>query len=258
MRDRMVDIAMPEGAMNTFICQPEGPGPFPAVVIYMDFWGFREELFDLVRRVASVGYYCIMPNFYYRQGKKVSHAFYDDKGRMISFETLDEERQKIALEPLSNLSNAMVVRDTQSLLDFMFSGEPVRRGAIGSMGYCMGGRHVLCVSGHFPEFFRAGASLHGTNLILDQHDSPHHLADKFRGELYCGFAETDPYARPEIIRQLSAIMAKCPLVDYRYEIHKGADHGYALPDRDVFHKQGANRDWELILAMFRRQLPPVP
>jgi carboxymethylenebutenolidase len=257
MIDRLIDVATPEGPMDTFIAHPEGNGPFPAVVIYMDFWGFREELFDIVRRVATVGYYCIMPNFYHRQGK-VRTAFYDNNGRMISFEALDEERAKIALEPLNKLSNAMVVRDTKALLDFMHGGEPVRRGAIGSIGYCMGGRHVLCAAGNFPDFFRAGASLHGTNIILDQEDSPHHLADKFRGELYCGFAETDPFARPEIIRRMGEIMSRCPHVHYHHEIHKGADHGYALPDRDVFHKQGANRDWELIFAMFRRQLPPFP
>ena len=37
-------------------------------------------------------------------------------------------------------------------------------------------------------------------------------------------------------------------------VHRDADHGYALPDRDVFDKQAANRDWERIFAMFRRQL----
>ena len=42
---------------------------------------------------------------------------------------------------------------------------------------------------------------------------------------------------------------------YFYELHQGAHHGYALPDRDVFDKRFANRDWELIFAMFRRQLP---
>jgi carboxymethylenebutenolidase len=177
---------------------------------------------------------------------------------MISFEALDEERAKIALEPLNKLSNDMVVRDVDALVKFMHEGdEPVRRGAIGSIGYCMGGRHVLCAAGHFPELFRAGASLHGTNIILDRHDSPHRLAKKFRGEIYCGFAETDPYARPEIIRGMAEIMNDCSYVHYHYEVHKGADHGYALPDRDVFHKPAANRDWELIFAMFRRQVPPV-
>ena len=80
---------------------------------------------------------------------------------------------------------------------------------------------------------------------------------KFRGELYCGYAETDPYAGPETIRRMSEIMKGCPYVHYFYEVHKGSGHGYALPDRDIFHKAGANRDWELIFAMFRRQLPPL-
>ncbi len=257
MIDRLIDIATPEGLMDTFIAHPHGKGPFPAVVIYMDFWGFREELFDVVRRVAAVGYYCIMPNLYHRQGK-VRTAFYDENGKMISLEALDEARAKVALEPLTKLSNAMVVRDTKAILGFMYEGEePVRRGAIGSIGYCMGGRYVLCAAGAFPDFFRAGASLHGTNMILDQEDSPHHLADKFRGELYCGYAETDPYAGPDTIRRMSEIMKACPYVHYHYEVHKGAGHGYALPDRDIFHKPGANRDWELIFAMFRRQLPPL-
>jgi carboxymethylenebutenolidase len=37
-------------------------------------------------------------------------------------------------------------------------------------------------------------------------------------------------------------------------VHPGADHGYPLPDRDVFDKRAANRDWEIIFAMFRRCL----
>ena len=78
-----------------------------------------------------------------------------------------------------------------------------------------------------------------------------HEGDLFAVGLFIG-------ARPELIKRMGEIMKDCPLVHYHHEIHKGADHGYALPDRDVFHKQGANRDWELIFAMFRRQLPPAP
>jgi carboxymethylenebutenolidase len=36
----------------------------------------------------------------------------------------------------------------------------------------------------------------------------------------------------------------------------GAVHGYGLPERDMHHKQAANRDWEAIFAMFHRQMPP--
>jgi len=114
---------------------------------------------------------------------------------------------------------------------------------------------VLCVAGHFPEQIAASASLHGTSLISDAPDSPHHLAKYFRGELYCGFAEMDPYAPLSMVKELEALLRPCP-VDYRYAIHEGAQHGYALPNRDIFDPHGAARDWEQIFAMFHRRIPP--
>jgi hypothetical protein len=149
----------------------------------------------------------------------------------------------------------MVIEDTGALIQFIDrGGEPVRPGGIGSIGYCMGGRHVLCVTGAYPDRFAAGASLHGTALISDRADSPHRLAHRFRGELYCGFAEHDPHAPPTMIKELGDLLNRCP-VTYRHEFHSGTEHGYALPNRDIHDKHAGNRDWELIFAMFRRQLP---
>ena len=42
MRERTVAIPTQAGQMETFITHPNEGGPFPAVVIYMDFWGVRE------------------------------------------------------------------------------------------------------------------------------------------------------------------------------------------------------------------------
>ena len=175
---------------------------------------------------------------------------------MISLEALDEARQKIALAPLTRLSNAMVVRDTKAVLDFMYSGsEPVRRGAIGSIGYCMGGRHVMRVAAEFPDRITASASLHGTLLVSAKPDSAHLTAHRIRGEFYCGFAEHDDDAPPatiaEVARRMEAADAR-----YRHEVHPGAVHGYSLPDRDIHDRQATGRDWELIFAMFQRQIPP--
>jgi carboxymethylenebutenolidase len=255
MRERTVVVPTEDGQMETFITHPEDGGPFPAVVLYMDFWGVREELFDIARRVGTVGYYCVVPDLYYRQGR-VRHAWYDENGRMISAHRLDPERRRQALGPLERLSNAMVIADTGALLRFIDGGEPARPGGVGSLGYCMGGRHVLCAAGAYPERFIAGASLHGTLLVSDREDSPHRHAGQFRGELYCGFAEHDPHAAPALIAELGEILARSP-VAYRHEFHDGAEHGYALPDRDIYNKRAANRDWELIFAMFRRQISPT-
>jgi carboxymethylenebutenolidase len=254
MNERFVEIPTPSGLMETFVTHPEQDGLFPPVIVYMDIWGVREELFEIARRVGTVGYYCMVPDLYYRQGK-IRHEFRDAQNRMISLHALDGERRQRVVAPGRRLSNQMVVDDTGAILDFLGRGEPVRPGAVGSIGYCMGGRHVLCAAGHFPERMTAGASLHGTSLISDAPDSPHHLAKEFRGELYCGFAEMDPYAPLSMVKELEALLRPCP-VDYRYAIHEGAQHGYALPNRDIFDAHGAARDWEQIFAMFHRQIPP--
>ena len=252
MIERTVKVATSDGNIETFITHPAGSGPFPAVVLYMDVWGLREELFDVARRIATTGYYCMVPDFYYRFGR-VRHEFRDDNNRMISMEKLDLARKEKVRAPMLKLADAMVVDDTGALLKFMDAGEPVRAGAVGSIGYCMGGRHVFRVAGNFPHRFRASASLHGTRLVTDSPDSPHLTAMKASGELYCGFAEHDPFAAPPTVEVITETM-RTASVKFSCELHKGAEHGYALPDRDIHDKQAANRDWELMFAMWRRQL----
>jgi carboxymethylenebutenolidase len=69
MRERTVVVPTEDGQMETFITHPEDGGPFPAVVLYMDFWGVREELFDIACRVGTVGYYCVVPDLYTDRGE---------------------------------------------------------------------------------------------------------------------------------------------------------------------------------------------
>ena len=252
MHEKIVDIATADGRMETFIVHPEAGGPFAPVVLYMDVWGLREELYDIARKVAVVGYYVLLPDLYYRQGR-IRHQWRDADGKMISMHNLDPERREQVRAPLQRLSDAMVVADSGALLDFIDHREPARPGPVGSIGYCMGGRHVICVAAAHPERFIAAASLHGTQLVTDRETSPHRLAPLLRGELYCGFAEKDPNATPPIRAALAAAFDGRP-VDYHVALHEGAEHGYALPDRDIHDKAAANRDWELIFAMFRRRL----
>src|SRR5262245_7087722 len=191
--------------METFVSHPEQGGPFPPVVFYMDIWGVREELYDLARRVATVGYYCMVPDFYYRQGK-VRTTFINDKGERISLNRLSKEDQAKALAPASKLSDAMVLDDTGAILRFLREGgEPVKASAVGSIGYCMGGRHVMAAAVQYPDHFKASASLHGTSLISDKPDSPHLRLAEVRGELYCGFGERDPFTPPPMVQQLAEL-----------------------------------------------------
>jgi carboxymethylenebutenolidase len=253
MIEKFVDIPTAAGSMDAFVTYPEAPQRYPAVLILMDIWGLREELFDVARRIATCGYYCILPNTYYRQGK-VRFEYRNDKGQMKSIETLPHDVQESLRDHMRALTDAMVVEDSRFILDFL-ADEPAHTGTVGILGYCMGGRHALAVAGNCPAQFRATASLHGTRLVTPGPDSVHRLAENFRGEIYCGFAEHDSLAPPATIEALATALKDQPGLRYDYEVHAGTDHGYSLPDRDIFHKRAANRDWELIFSMFRRMLP---
>src|SRR6202012_1769435 len=117
MIDRMVEVPTKDGTMETFIAHPRGNGPHPAVVVYMDIWGVREELFDIARNVASVGYYVMVPDLYYRQGKIRDRNFFNADGRTVSFEALDDTLRQYALAPAMKTSDAMTTADTGALID---------------------------------------------------------------------------------------------------------------------------------------------
>ena len=125
MHEKTIDIPTADGRMETFITHPEEGGPFAPVVVYMDVWGLREELYDIARKIAVVGYYVLLPDLYYRWGR-IRHQWRDADGRMISMHNLDPERQAQVRAPLQKLSDAMVVADSGAILGFIDRGEPVR------------------------------------------------------------------------------------------------------------------------------------
>ena len=53
MPEQQIDIETEDGIMPTFTCWPDGEGPWPAIVFYMDAPAIREELYDMARRMAE-------------------------------------------------------------------------------------------------------------------------------------------------------------------------------------------------------------
>src|SRR5262245_48802092 len=252
MKEHFADIATQAGTMPTFVVHPEQGGPFPAVIVYMDFWGVREELRDIARSLARAGFCCLLPDLYYRQGA-ILNEIRDRQGKMTSLSRLDEAARAKVLAPLRRFSDAEAMGDTQAVLRFLVADEVAGAGPKGCVGFCLGGRLALRAAAAFPEHFKAAASLHGSALVSDHANSPHRLAAKLQGEIYCGFAAHDPYTSPTTIDDLATAM-KASAARYGYQVHAGTEHGYALPDRDIYDQAAAQRDWDSILAMFHRQL----
>src|SRR5215831_7344995 len=73
MIEKTLDIPTKDGAVETFICHPERAAS-PPVLFLMDAPGIRDELYDMTRRLAAVGYYVLLPNLYYRAGKDAKYG----------------------------------------------------------------------------------------------------------------------------------------------------------------------------------------
>jgi carboxymethylenebutenolidase len=247
MQESVVDIATLDGAMNTYIFRPDGDGPFPVVIHYMDSVGVREELSDMCRRLATVGYYVIMPNLYYRLARSVDL----DANRLS--DPAYEDRIALLWKLNRSLTNTMVEQDTQSLFDFLDGDPAARNGKLGVVGYCMSGRFVFRVAGAFPDRIAASASVYGARLISDQPDSAHLLASRIEGEMYFACAEHDHYITGETIAQLRRIIEETGIKG-SIEFYPEAEHGFAFPSRRLYHKSSSERHWERLFAMFRRNL----
>ena len=241
MLEQETDIQTTDGLVNTFITHPEEGGPFPVVLFLMDAPGKREELHDMARRIATTGYYVMLPNLYYRRTKQ----FVIDG---------TPESRKVMVGHMDSLTNRMVVEDCQALLNWAADQPAAGEGPVGTVGYCMSGPFAFAAAAQLNSRIKAAASFHGVRLFVDTEDSPHLDARDITGELYIGCAETDDWAPPEMINGLDAYLKETG-IRYRIEWYKGTEHGFVFPLRDgKYHKAAAERHWERLHALFERNL----
>jgi len=244
MLDQHINIETSDGIMNTFITCPEENGPFPIVLFLMDAPGKREELHDMARRIATTGYYVMLPNLYYRRTSEfVVEATIESRDNMYNH--------------MNSLTKQMVVDDCKNLLTYADEQSETSSGPAAVIGYCMSGPFAFAAATKLPDRIKAAASFHGIRLFVDTPDSPHLEADKINGELYIGCAETDEWAPTEMIENLDQHL-KNTGIKYRIEWYPGSEHGFVFPDRgEKYHKVSAERHWERIHGLLARNLKNI-
>ena len=244
MIDQQIEIATKDGHTTTFISHPERGGPFPIIIFYMDAPAIREELRDMARRLATSGYYVMLPNMYYRQGVM-------ELGPLPADPKSPERKRMFAL--MHSLTIPLIMGDTKALLDFAATQPAASKGPIGTVGYCMSGQYAINAATHFPERVKAAASIYGVALATDKPDSPHLAGQKTKAELYFGCAETDVYAPMETVEKVRRSMkADAPMRKSRSI--PATHHGFAFPKRPVYNRDAAERHWERLFALYRRNL----
>lgn len=240
MIERNIDIDTPQGKMQTFMVRPDGDGPFPVILFYMDAPAIREELYDMARRIAGEGYYVLLPDLFYRFG-------------LIRFPFRNARTRVIWQAAMADMPNAEVMDDTRAMFALLDKDPAAGKGPAGCIGFCMSGRLVVTAAGTFPERIAAMCSMYGVGIVTAKEDSPHFLVQNIKAECYFAFAATDATVPAYVIPTLKAAL-DARATNYRLDLHPGTSHGFSFPSRDIYDRAAAEKCWTVFFGVCARRL----
>ncbi|HEY3157680.1 MAG TPA: dienelactone hydrolase family protein [Vicinamibacterales bacterium] len=236
-----ISIDTRDGTCPSYVYRPDGKGPWPGVLVFMDGLGIRPAMLEVGERLAAGGYFVLLPDLYYRSGP---YAPMDPKTVFT-----DPEQRKVLMEKFMSLATpANVMSDTKAFLDYLATQRDVKKGGIGTTGYCMGGLMSLTAAGTYPDRIAAAASYHGGRLATDAPDSPHRLAPTMKARVYIAGAIEDQSFPDDMKARLERALTDAG-VDHTVETYP-AKHGWVLRDTPVYDAAAAERHWKTLLALF--------
>ena len=240
-----VQIAAPDGTANGSLHVPDGAGPRPGVLMIPDAGGLRDTFRDMGDRLAGLGYVTLVPDIYYRAG---DWAPFD----VNTLFTDPAERARMG-RLASALTNDRITADAGAYAAFLLARPEVSGPAIGTTGYCLGGRLSLIAAAGLGSTVAAAASFHGGRLALPGDPaSPHLLAGRLTGTVYVAGAIEDGSFTAGQAELLDRALTDAG-VDHTIEFDP-ARHGFAVPDNDTYDGAAAERHWAALRHLYQAHL----
>ncbi len=245
MRRLEVQVPAPGGHSNGTLHVPDGNGPWPGVLVFPDAGGARETFRQMGDRLASMGYVALIPDIYYRAGE---WAPFD----VATLFTDKQERARLS-RLTSVLTNDRIIADSGAYADFLLARPEVTGSAIGTTGYCLGGRMSLIAAGGLGRTIAAAASFHAGRLaVAGDPSSPHLAANRITATVYVAGATDDRSFTAEQAGLLESALTDAG-VDHTLEFYP-AHHGFAVPDNPTYDAQADARHTEALHELYRAHL----
>ena len=236
-----VSISGDQGTpIGAYVAKPEGPGPFPAVVLVHHLPGWSEFYIGTTRRFAHHGYLAICANLYQRAG--AGHP--------------DDVAAKVRAE--GGVPDAQVIGDTEAVVKWV-RAHSQHNGKVGIFGSCSGGRHAFLYASRKNDV-DACAELWGGRVVMSEKDlngktpvAPIDLTKDLSCPLIGIFGNDDRSPNPEQVNQHEAELEKHGKI-YEFHRYDGAGHGFFYWHRPLYRPEQAMDGWSKILAFFGKHL----
>jgi carboxymethylenebutenolidase len=113
--------------LRGYLAQPDGAGPFPALVVVHEAFGLNDDMRGIARRFAGEGYVALAVDLF--SGRNIVVCMLRMFGGMM----------------LRSLDHGGV-RDLKGALDWLGTQPGVDAQRVGAVGYCMGGSLAIALS----------------------------------------------------------------------------------------------------------------
>jgi carboxymethylenebutenolidase len=213
------------------LAMPEGPGPFPAVLVIQEWWGLNDWIIDDAKHFAAHGYVAIAPDLYH--GEKTDNP-------------------SVATQLMKGLPQDRALRDMKACVDELAKNPKVIKDKIGSIGWCMGGGLSLSAALGDPRI-QACVICYGRSASTADTLKP------LQASVLGIFGEQDQGIPVGSVRQLEQALKAAGKTVEGVHIYP-AGHGFMRPDNGpgkpnpAYNEAAAKDAWKQIDAFFAKTL----
>ena len=224
-----------------YLAQPEGEGPFPAVVAIQEIFGVNSHIRDVTERIAKQGYVAIAPAIYQRLAADFETGYTPED---IQLGRRYKEQTKVP----------ELLGDIQAAIDYLKAQPFVKPDATGCIGFCFGG-HVAYLAATLPDI-KATASFYGagiTNWTPGGGEPTITRTKDITGTIWVFFGTSDASILAAQVDQIEAELQKHH-IPHRVFRYTGADHGFFCDQRASYSPEAAADAWKQVLQLFGQTL----
>ncbi len=213
------------GRMRSYLVQPSGEGPFPAVLVVHENRGLNPHIEDVARRAAVEGFLALAPDGLAPIG---GYPGNDDDGKVMQ-RSLDGDKLLVDL-----LNSAIFLKS-----------HPLSNGKLGATGFCYGGGVVNFLAVQMGTDLNAGAPFYGAAPKSGD-------VAKIRAPLLIHYAENDP--RINGMRPDYEAALKANNVTFEMHSYPGTRHGFHNNSTPRYNEAAAKLAWDRTIEFFKKHL----
>jgi carboxymethylenebutenolidase len=243
VQTRTVEIDTYDAArVAAFVAEPEGVGPFPAIVFGQEAMGINAFGRAVAVQMAQRGFVTITPDYYRGDGPSKPDDYTDFTEVMAAIGALDFRQ---------------ATYDVMAGADWLRAQLHVDPERVAVWGYCTGG--TLAMMAACLDRRLAGAVLyfpsqpHFETIDARHPAHPVDMVWNMACPMLLIYGDEDPLMPPALLGELKANLEQWG-VDHDIRIYPGASHAFTAPAPHMHHPVAAAAAWEDATAFLDERL----